>query len=380
MESEIGSEIKLKEEVIEYLRKGLPLMALDAIRSSGDELLKKTAETILENPAVLKEAGDEIGEDWKDLLSLIYFSHFSLITTEMMGLDGLASLAVSSLNAAKLARKLDIPELEARTISNAARALSFMNMPERANRAYIEADRIYRELEKTEENLRGFVSNLNDFGSFCIEQEKYDKAEKCLSEALELVKENPDAFSSNVLAEILSNFGSLETEKKRFERAEQFYNEAEKIFRELAEKDEKFSVDLATVLNNFGALFREAKKFEEAEKKFSEAREIFEKLAERNEFFKGFLGDTFCNLAVIYKKTGRFDEAEEAFLKDADLKRELMAKNPAYLKNYAHSLNNLADFYKEIGREKEAVMYKEEAERIYNALAEKKKRSDFPAS
>ena len=376
------SEIKLKEEVIEYLRKGLPLMALDRIRSSEQEVLKNIAEEILRNPAVLKEgsAADKIDEEWKDLFSLIYFSHFSLITTEMMGMDGLASLAVSSLNAAKLSRKLNIPELEARTISNAAKALSLMNMPERANRAYLEADRIYRELEKTGENLRGFVSNLNDFGSFCIEQERFEEAEKYLIEALEVVQKNPDLFSPSVMAEILSNLGSLKTETGKFDEAENYYSESERIFRELAEEDERFAVDLATVLNNFGALLREAKRFKDAERKFEEAKEIFEGLSERNEFFKGFLGDTFCNLAVIYKKTGRFDEAEEAFLKDADLKRELVTKNQAYLKSYAHSLDNLADFYKEIGREKEAMEYKKEAERIYEVLVEKKKRTDFPAA
>ncbi len=363
------AEKELREEVFEYLKKGLPLMALDRIKNSAREDLRKAAEEVLKNPIVIQELDDE----WKDILSLIYFSHFSLITSDMMGSEELASWSVASLNAAKLARRLGIPELEARTISNAAKALSFMNMPERANRAYLEADKIYRKLERTEDNLRGFVSNLNDLGSFCIEQEKFEEAEKYLGEAFEIVKNNPDAFSPNVLAEILSNLGSLKTETKKFDEAENYYVESEKIFRELTEKDERFSVDLATVLNNFGALLREAKRFDEAEKKFNEAKNIFNELAERNEFYKGFLGDTLCNLAVIYKKTGRFEEAERAFLKDAELKRELLSRNPAYLKSYAHSLDNLSDFYKEIGKEKEALMYKEEAERIYDKILEMKR-------
>ncbi|RLI80736.1 hypothetical protein DRP07_08780 [Archaeoglobales archaeon] len=311
------------------------------------------------------------------MLSLIYFSHFSLITSEMMSLEGLASWSVASLNAAKLARKLGIPELEARTISNAAKALSLMNMPERANRAYLEADKVYRSLERTADNLRGLVSNLNDFGSFCIEQERFGEAEKYLTEAFELVKKNPDTFSPNVLAEILSNLGSLKTETKKFDLAEEYYKEAEEIFRKLVGEDERFSIDLATVLSNFGAFLREVKRFEGAEKKFNEAKGIFSKLADTNEFYKGFLGDTLCNLAVIYKKTGRFDEAERAFLKDVELKRELLSKNPAYLKDYAQSLDNLSDFYREMGREKEALRYKREAEKIYNKILEIRKRKTF---
>ncbi len=363
------AEKELREEVFEYLKKGLPLMALDRIKNSDREDLRKVAEKVLKNPIAIQELDDE----WKDILSLIYFSHFSLITSDMMGFEELVSWSVASLNAAKLARKLKLPELEARVISNAAKALSFMDMPERANRAYIEADKIYKKLKKTEDNLRGLVSNLNDLGSFCIEQEKFGEAEKYLREALEIVKNNPDAFSPNILAEILSNLGSLKTETKRFEEAEKYYLESEKIFRELAERDERFSVDLATVLNNFGAMLREMKRFEEAERKFDEARGIFKELADRNDFYKGFLGDTLCNLAVIYKKTGRFEEAEKAFLEDVELKRGLLSRNPAYLKSYAHSLDNLAEFYKELGREKEALVYKEEADRIYDKILEMKK-------
>jgi tetratricopeptide (TPR) repeat protein len=370
---------ELKVQIYANLKRGLPLMALEEIRKNAPENVKKAAESLLENPSAVKE----LEEDWRDILTLIYFAHFSLITNEMMGMEGLVSWSVSSLNAAKLARKLNIPELEARTASNAAKALSLMNMPERANRAYIEADRIYRSLEKTEENLRGFVANLNDFGAFCIEQEKFDRAEELLMEALSIVEENRGLFKSEILGEILSNLGSLMTELRKFDEAKKYYDDSERIFRDLIEEDEKYVVDLATVLNNQGALYREIKLFDEAEKKFNESKQIFEEMAERNEFYKGFLGDTMTNLAVIYKKTGRFEEAEKAFLKDIELKKELVAKNPAYLKSYAHSLDNISDFYKETGKESEAKKYREEANKIYERLMrskEPKPRTDFPAA
>jgi tetratricopeptide (TPR) repeat protein len=370
----------LKKEVFDYLRKGLPLMALDVIRGKAPEEIKRVAEKLLEDPSNIKE----LDEEWKDILSLIYFSHFSLITNEMMSREGLVSWSISSLNTAKLARKFNLPELEARSASNAGKALVLMHMPERAYRAYLEADRIYRTLDKTEENLRGFVANLNDLGAFCIEQERFDDGERYLTEALEIIRGNPDIFKPNILGEVLSNLGSLMTELRKFDLAEEYYKESESIFRKLSEEDERYIVDLATVLNNRGAMYREMKRFDLAEEKFNEAKEIFEEMAERNEFYKGFLGDTYTNLAVIYKKTGRLESAEEAFLIDLDLKKELVAKNPAYLKSLAHSFDNLSEFYKEIGREKEAKKYKEEANKIYDRLLKAKKiekhRTDFPAS
>jgi len=346
-------------------------MALEKIQTGGPEEIRKVAMDLLRNPGLVKD----IEEEWKDILTLIYFSHFSLITNEMLDLESLAAWSVSSLNAAKLSRKLGLSELEARTLSNAAKALSLMNLSEQAKRAYTEADKIYRKLEMNEENLRGFISNLNDFGAFCIEQEEFETAGKYLEEALQLAEKNRDAIKPSFFAEISSNLGSLSTELRRFDEARTYYTRSEEIFRELSEKDEKFKVELAVLLNNFGAMYREMKRFDEAEAKFDEAKGIFEELAERNEFFKGYLGDTLSNLGMIYKKTGRFDEAEKAFLEDMKLKKELLSKNPAYLKSYAHSLDNLSDFYKEIGREIEAKRYKEEADRIYNKIFSKKRPS-----
>ncbi|AGK61612.1 hypothetical protein Asulf_01637 [Archaeoglobus sulfaticallidus PM70-1] len=361
----------LKKEVFDYLRKGLPLMALERIQKSAPEGIRDVAEKLLQEPVAVKELDGE----WRDILTLIYFTHFSLITSDLMSREGLASWSVASLNSAKLARKFGLKELEAITLSNSAKALSMMNMADRAERAYAEADRIFRELEMTDEILRGFVSNLNDFGSFCIEHERFDEAEKYLMEAHDLVNKNRELFSDDMLAHILSNLGSLKTEQKKFDEAMEFYSKAEEIFRKVVEKDKSKEIDLAIVLSNFGAMYREMKDFSKAEEKFNEAKEIFEELAKRNLFYRSYLGDALTNLGIIYKKTGRLKEAEEAFLKDLEIKKDLMERNPAYLKSYAHSLDNIADFYKEVGNEKKARKYKEEANRIYEGLMRKEKGS-----
>ena len=296
------------EEVRELIKKRSPLEALSVLKRNSPDNVKKVIENLFDDPTAV----NELDEEWRDILSLIYYSYFSFITSSMVDAQSISECAVSSLNAANYSKKLKYPELEIIFLMNAGQALNQMSMNERAIKCYLEAEKIVKGMENS---LEEHAAILNNIGAIYIEMKRIDDAEDYLVKALEMRRElaNRDEKYLSDLAETLSNAGALFGDKRNYELSENYYRESISIFRKLAEDNIFQKANLGAVLNNFSIVLRRLRRYDEAEKNIKEALEIFNELKEINEGFTGMYGETLNALGILYNEMGRHKEAEKYF-------------------------------------------------------------------
>lgn len=296
------------EEVRKLIKKGAPLEALAVLKKNSPDNVKKVIENLFDDPTAVNELDDE----WRNILSLIYYSYFSFITSTMVDAQSISECAVSSLNAANYSKKLRFPELEVIFLMNAGQALNQMSMNERAIKCYLEAEKI---VNKMEDNLAEHAAILNNIGAIYIELKRIDDAKDYLVKALEMRRKlaTEDEKYLSELAETLSNAGALFGDKRNYELSEKYYRESISIFRRLAEDNIFQRANLAAVLNNFSIVLRRLRRYDEAEKNIREALEIFKELKEVNEGFTGMYGETLNALGMLYNEMGKHKEAEKYF-------------------------------------------------------------------
>ncbi|HID42790.1 MAG TPA: tetratricopeptide repeat protein, partial [Archaeoglobaceae archaeon] len=157
-------------EVRELIKKRVPLEALLVLKKDSPDNVKKVIENLFENPTAV----NELDEEWRDILSLIYYSYFSFITSTMVDAQSISECAVSSLNAANYSKKLKFPELQIIFLMNAGQALNQMSMNERAIKCYLEAEKIINKMDGG--NLAEHSAILNNIGAIYIELKRIDDA------------------------------------------------------------------------------------------------------------------------------------------------------------------------------------------------------------
>jgi len=316
---------ELLKEVAFLIRNGTAVDALNAVVSKAPEDVKEKAKKLFDDPNVIQS----LDEKWADLLSLIYYAHISRYSAQLMTRQGIAGQVVSSLTAAKLSKKLGIPELEAIFLLSGAKALTLMGMKDRAEVCYLKAEELLRDLVKKDESfLRELADVLNDLGIIYVEMNEKEKGERYLEEALKIrrkLAENDESYLP-VLAQTLNNLASLYKDTKRYGEADEFFDEAEKIYRKLVDKDENYVIDLAVVLCNYGALCRVIREFDKAEALYKEALEIFKKLTEKDVFYNSGVADVLMYLSGLYRDKGEFDKAEEYMKMANQVYNELLSK------------------------------------------------------
>jgi len=315
----------LIREIAEVIRKGSAVEALNVVISKAPEEVKEKAKKLFDDPEVVRS----LDEKWADILSLIYYAHLAQYSSQLTTRGGIAGRAVSSLTAAKLSKKLNIPELEALFLLSGAKALTLMGMRDRAEVCYLKAEEILRDLVKKDESfLKELADVLNDLGIIYVEMKEKEKGKRYLEEALNIRRKlaEKDESMLPVLAQTLNNLGSLYKEMKKYGEADEFFYEAERIYRKLAEKDENYIIDLAVVLCNYGALCRVVKEYEKAEALYKEALEIFKKLTEKDVFYNSGVADVLMYLSGLYRDMGKFDEAERYMKMANEVYNRLLAK------------------------------------------------------
>ncbi len=316
---------ELIKEVAFLIRNRTPLDALNALIAKAPEEVKEKAKKLFDDPNVI----EKLDGVWADLLALIYYAHLSRYSSQFTTKQGIVGRVVSSLTAAKLAKKLDIPELEAIFLLSGAKGLTLMGMRDRAEVCYLKAEELLRDLVKKDESfLRELADVLNDLGIIYVETNEKEKGENYLEEALKIrreLAEKDEAFLP-MLAQTLNNLASLYKDTKRYDKADELFDEAEKIYRKLVEKDENYIIDLAVVLCNYGALCRVIREFERAEKLYREALDIFKKLTEKDVFYNSAVADVLMYLSGLYRDMGDFDRAEEYMKRANEVYNELLAK------------------------------------------------------
>ena len=292
-------------DVAEMIRKGTPLNAIDVIIANAPDDVKKVAMNLFADPISVANVDD----DWKDLLLLVYFSYHSHLS-EAKGED-LSNLAVSSLAAAKLCRRLGIADLEARFLVTGGKAIHQMRMVNKAEKTPKEAELILKELsEKNESNLPLLAEVLNELAVLYMDVKMNDEAEKYLQQALEVERR---AGRKEKLAEILYNAGVFYTRAEKFEMAERFYKECEEILIKLSEQDRGFIPQLGTLFNDMGVLYRKLSKFEKSEEYHREALTIFDALSNEDEKWLKYVADTYNHMGALCSDIMRFDEASKYY-------------------------------------------------------------------
>jgi len=315
----------LIKQVVELIRNKSPIDALNYILSNCPDEVKEKARQLFDNPDVIKT----LDEKWANLLYLIYYAHISFYASQLTSRQGIAGQAVSSLTAAKLSRRLNVPQLEAIFLIYGAKALNLMGMRDRAEICYLKAEEILREICKNDESyLKELSDVLNDLGIIYVEQNDRSKGEMYLKEALEIRRKlvENDKSILPLLAQTLNNLASLYKDMKKFGEADEYFAEAEKIYRELVKENENYIVDLAVVLCNYASLYKILKEYEKSEAMYKEALKIFEKLTEKDVFYNSGVADVLMYLSNLYREMGKIEEAERYMKKANEVFNQLVAK------------------------------------------------------
>ncbi len=308
--------MEVVEEVLEQIRKGTPINAIAIIAEKAPEEVKKVVENLFSDPNCVSS----LDEDWRNLLLLIYFSHYSYMAEGKDDEQSISNSAVASITAAKLCRRLEVPDLEARFLISGGRAIYKMRMKDKAEKLFREAEKILKDLLKDREDegdesdvreLKAMLANaMNELAVLYMDMDRKEEAEKYLLSALDIRREISDREG---IAESLYNAGTYYMRAKRLDIAESYYRECEELLWELCEENEDNLPKLGMLMNNMGVLYRKMSKFDEAEKYHREALEIFDRLAKDDERWKKYVADTFGYIGTMYNDQMMFDDAAKYY-------------------------------------------------------------------
>ncbi|MFW6127664.1 MAG: tetratricopeptide repeat protein [Halobacteriota archaeon] len=300
---------EIAEQVRDLINKRSPLEALTLIKQNSPQEVKQVINNLFDDPKQM----EKLDEGWQKLVSLVYNSYFSFITSDQTDDQSLTECTVSSLSAAKHSRELGFPELEVTFMFNAAQALTHMDMKERALKCYMEAKKLVESMEGNHTDW--YAAILNNIGALFIETKRIEEAEDYLKQALEMRRKLAEEDENRLpeLAETLSNAAALYGDKRNYKLSEDYYNEAISIFSKLAQDNFFHKANLASTLNNYSIVLKRIGRHEEAENKLKESLEMFKELTGINKVFEGMYAETYNLLGMLYNETGRQKEAEKCF-------------------------------------------------------------------
>ncbi len=207
--------------------------------------------------------------------------------------------------------------------------------------SYLEAKRIYEDLEKTSDIQ--YASIHANIGLLYARLENPELAMKSQTAALELFQKLD--FQEGV-ANSLTNIGRLHTDLGEPEIALKKYHEAYTIMK--ANTNER---GVASALTNMGIAYIEQKEYEKAISYFKRTKKIYERLKNANN-----LAIVHDNLGDCYRNLSRFSLAEENYHTSLNYAREAGSLN---LQFKAH--DNLALVQNEGGNYKDAYKNKTDA-------------------
>lgn len=134
-----------------------------------------------------------------------------------------------------------------------------------------------------------------------VKEAEPERAIQYLSQAIELLKSDPNSKQSLRLANCLLGIGNIYNNLEDVQQALKFYFEALAIF----EQGYHLS-NIASGYGNIGNCYIKLKDFEQAEKYLQRALDLRLKFSTPNE-----ISISYYNLAILYKETGDLNRAEE---------------------------------------------------------------------
>ncbi len=289
--------------------------AFEFLKSNAPEDIADVIERSIKDPKEVKK----LEGDWKDLASLIHLANTSFACSKEADRESLVSCVLSSVNAIKIAMKYGMKKFIPVLMRNAARALILMEEKERAERMYIEAEKICEELGDEEQ----LAAVENDLATLYYDLKKYADAKVKIEEALEIRRK---IGREDEIAESLSNAAEIYVKLGDFDSAESCFKEAEKLLRELVKKDESHKFTLAILLSNFGMFCKKVGRFSDAERMFKESLELLEELEKLDDDFSQFVATALRHLGDLMREIGNFKEAEKYYKLSAEKFREIQSK------------------------------------------------------
>ncbi len=307
--------MEVAREIEELIKDSKIPEAFEVLKKNAPQEVAEIVEKSIRNP---KEAKKLEGE-WRDITLLLHFAHTSLSCSRRSDRESLVSCVVSSVNAVKLGMKLGLKKFAPLMMRNAARALILMDEKERAERMYLEAEKICEEIGDEEQ----LAAVENDLAALYYDLQKYADAKVKIEEALEIRRK---LRKDEELAESLVSAAEIYVKLGDFDEAEKCYREAEEIYRKLVKSDASHKFGLAILLSNFGMFYRRLGKFGEAEKFFNESLNIFKELEERDTDFAQFVATALRHLADLKREMKEFVEAEKYYKLSSEKFREIQAR------------------------------------------------------
>lgn len=211
---------------------------------------------------------------------------------------------------------------------------------------FAEAEELFAEvLElrlRNSQNNADIAITMNNLGSCCKAQAKYDDAQKWLELALKRMrKEHPE-----LLIAPLKNLGEVLEHEKKYDAAEKAYKEAFAISKKLYGNTSLRAADLSNCL---GFLYTKEGKLDQAKILLDDSLAIRSKLLGESDVSVAISLDS---VATLLQKQGNYSDAEPL------LKRALTIMEATYGVNHpetARIMNNIAVVYHLEGRHEEAV-------------------------
>ncbi len=191
---------------------------------------------------------------------------------------------------------------------------------------------------------------LINIGILHYENGKFEEAEKCQKQALDLSVELKDTL---LQARCLGNLGNTFMNRGDYKAALTYFMQALDLF-EL----KNYKKGISTCYGAIGNLYLFMEEYEKAESFYQKARNLYAELGNR-------FGEatTIMDIGLIYKKSKRSLKAIDAFSKSALLFQEL--SSPRY---YAQSLANIGNTYTEIDKPQQALSYVIKANKIFHTI------------
>jgi len=309
------SFMELTSEVRKLIKDGKPLEALELIKKNAPDDVRKVVERVFEKPEDIKN----LSGIWKTLVLLSYFSYSSMYFAGRNDNQSLVSCVISSINAVKLSNELGFEDLIPMFLRNAARALTMMDMKDRAERMYLEAEKICEKIA----DFKEYAYVENDLATLYFELKRYVEARIKIETAIEIWRELEDYEN---LAESLTNAAEIYIKLGEFDNAEKCFKEAESIYRKLINEKESLKLNFAVMLSNFGIFYKNRNRHKEAERLLLESLKIFEELERIDDEFSQFVATTLKYLGDLNREMKRFDKANEYYRKSREKFKEIQMK------------------------------------------------------
>jgi tetratricopeptide (TPR) repeat protein len=291
--------------------------------------------------------------------------------------------------------------------------LSIIGNPEDAQRIYLNAIEIYKNLAKKYYKiyLPYIAATQKSLGKLYIDLKRFEEAEKIYGDALSSYREiesqyydvhSPkfDLKEYNVLEKSIiedlkaynellnrnydvylpyepsttSDLGNLFIDLDLLEDIKDGSIDSLDNYKKLAKMGyDMYLVDIAKTQSNLGIIDSQLMKFEEAEQRHLEALKIKRKIAENYpDLVLPELVLTLLDLGDLYASLNRFEDAEPMFNKALIISKKLAEQNPeVYMHNIAFIQNSLGTIYSKLQKFGDAEQMYNDALKIFKNVAKK---------